>query len=123
MRIRGQVIGAFPTTKTRRSGIFRWDGFEAVWTVSSAASASRSLASPRAPAPAAAIPADLKKERRPTRASSTGFMEGPPGRPGQGAHRLTAIPGDHMTMRRPVNRPFTPPLALALLAALLVPAA
>jgi lipid-binding SYLF domain-containing protein len=28
-----------------------------------------------------------------------------------------------MTMRRPVNRPFTPPLALALLAALLVPAA
>src|SRR5512143_859850 len=78
MRTIGQVIGASPTTATRRSVIFRSDGFERVLTFWRAASASRPVAKPSAPAPAAAIPADLKKDRRPTRLSSTGFIEGPP---------------------------------------------
>ncbi len=85
MRMSGQVIGASPTTATRRSVILRSAGFEAVCTAPSAASASRSVARERTEAPAAAIPADLKKDRRPTRASSTGFMEDLPA-PGEGAH-------------------------------------
>ncbi len=71
----GQVIGAPPITATRRSVIFRSAGIERVFTFCRAASASRSVASEKAPAPAAAIPARLKKDRRPTRDSRTGFME------------------------------------------------
>ena len=78
MRMIGQVIGALPMTATRRSVIFRSAGIERVLTFCRAASASRSVAKERAEAPAAAIPADLKKDRRPTRASRMGFMR-PPG--------------------------------------------
>jgi hypothetical protein len=65
MRMIGHVMGALPTTATRRSVILRSDGFDAVVTFWSVASASLSVAKENAVVPAAASPADLKKWRRP----------------------------------------------------------
>src|SRR5271165_2369891 len=55
MRMRGQFMGACPTTATRRSVIFSSDGFELVLTCDWYAwmSLSAQKAAPKAPAPAA----------------------------------------------------------------------
>ena len=99
MRMSGQVIGASPTIATRRSVILSSEGLEAGLTLPRAASASRSVAKPTAPAPAAAIPTDLKKDRRPTRASTRRLHGEPPARPVGALTVRRGVWGDHMGVR------------------------
>jgi hypothetical protein len=70
----GQVIGAFSTTATRMSVILRSDGIELRCTLAGAASMSASVSRPNAETPAAALPIDVKNERRSSRRSTAGFM-------------------------------------------------
>src|SRR5579862_5718356 len=74
IRISGQVIGAFVTTATRRSVIFRSDGLEFVLVFCGAAS-SVSSAQKAAPSPQASEPAvDRRKFRRPVNFAVVVFM-------------------------------------------------
>src|SRR5258706_3665693 len=70
----GQVKGAPVTTATRRSVIFRSEGMEALLTVGTAPSRSRSVRRLVAPSPAVARPIFLKKLRRSTRSCTARFM-------------------------------------------------
>src|SRR4051812_28474377 len=77
MRMSGQVMGAFSTTATRRSVILRSEGIELRWTFAGAASRSASLSRPNAEAPAAALPMEVKNDRRSGRRTTAGFMRPP----------------------------------------------
>src|ERR1700691_5522941 len=74
IRISGHVIGAFVTTATRKSVIFRSDGLELVLVFCGAAS-SVSSAQKEAPSPHASVPAvDRRKFRRPVNFAVAVFM-------------------------------------------------
>jgi hypothetical protein len=64
MRTSGQVIGAPTTVATRTSVILSCEGSERRFTFWTAPSRSASVRRPKAEAPAAAPPADLKNARR-----------------------------------------------------------
>jgi hypothetical protein len=59
------------------SVIFSCEGIELRWTFWGCASRSASVSRPKADAPAAALPMDVKNERRSSRRSTAGFIAPP----------------------------------------------